>query len=66
MARKEASNEMSLEKRQEIFLVVANAQESGKSIADAREQTAKQFDVPEATVKLIEAEGADNDWPPLA
>lgn len=66
MARKEASGEMSLEKRQEIFMVVANAQESGKSIADAREATAKQFDVPEATVKLIENEGADNDWPPLA
>lgn len=66
MARKDAAPEMPLEKRQEIFLVVANAQESGQSIAEAREATAKQFDVPEATVKLIEAEGADNDWPPLA
>ena len=65
MARKDAAPAMPIEKRQEIFLVVAAAQESGQSVAAAREATAKQFSVPEATVKQIEAEGADNDWPPL-
>ncbi len=65
MARKDADPAVPIEKRKEIFLAVANAQESGQTIAAARLATAKQFAVPEAVVKSIEAEGADNDWPPL-
>ena len=64
MPRKEAPA-MPIEKRQEIFLAVASAQESGQTVAAARQATAKQFAVTEAIVKSIEAEGADNDWPPL-
>lgn len=66
MARKEAEHPLPVEKRREIFLTVAQAQDEGQSVEQARHATAKKYAVTEAQVKAIEAEGADNDWPPLA
>ena len=66
MPRSDTLNPVPLEKRQEIFLAVVEAQDQGLSVEDARDHTAKLFAVTPAQVKAIESEGVDNEWPPLS
>ncbi len=54
-----------LERRQQIFLTLVEAQDRGLSVAESRAEAAKQHGVEESDVKSIEREGLDNGWPPL-
>ena len=65
VARKEAETALPLEKRQEIFLSVVEAQDKGMSVEQSRVAATKRFAVTESQVKAIEREGLDNEWPPL-
>ncbi len=53
------------DRRREIFAALVAAQDSGLSVAASREKAAAAHKVDAATVKVIEAEGMKNEWPPL-
>jgi Mg2+/Co2+ transporter CorC len=53
------------ERRKEIFLALVNAQDQQLSVADSRRQIEGQFGVSESQVRQIEREGMQNQWPPL-
>ena len=55
-----------IEQRQSIFLAVVQAQDEGMSVAASRAEAAKRYSVTEAQIKEIEAEGLDQQWPPLS
>ena len=63
MATKDES--ISLEQRKAIFLALVEFQDSGETPKQSRTTVAKKFDIPESTVKEIEKEGEENEWPPL-
>jgi hypothetical protein len=61
----EPTDELTLERRQAIFLALVESQDAGLSPTDSRTQIAKQFSVTVAQVKEIEKEGLAEQWPPL-
>jgi hypothetical protein len=52
--------------RMEIFLALVEAQDSQMTVAQSRKTIAERFGVSERRVRLIEQEGLDGCWPPLA
>ena len=60
-----SSDQLPEPQRREIFLALVQAQDRGISVADSRQQTAKQFGISMDAVVRIEREGMDNEWPPL-
>jgi hypothetical protein len=65
MSEYETSEDLSEERRREIFLALVDAQDNEMSVADSRKAIAERFGLSEAQVRQIEREGLDNDWPPL-
>jgi hypothetical protein len=57
--------DVALERRQEVFRVVVEAQDRGETVAASRTAAARQFSLTEEQVKAIEREGLANEWPPL-
>lgn len=56
---------LSVSQRKAIFRSLIDAQDAGQTVADSRKAVASQYGVSEETVKRIETEGSDKDWPPL-
>jgi hypothetical protein len=65
MARRASASPIPLDRRQEIFLALVEAQDKGASVVDSRTDTAKKFEVSPNQIQEIEREGLENDWPPL-
>lgn len=53
------------EKRKEIFLALVKQQDREVPVVKSRADVAKRFGISVEQVRSIEAEGLDNDWPPL-
>jgi hypothetical protein len=53
------------EKRREIFLALVKQQDRDVPVVKSRADVAKRFGISIEQVRRIEAEGLDNDWPPL-
>jgi len=53
------------DRRKEIFLALVEAQDQAMDVAQSRKLVAERFGIGESQVRLIEREGMDNDWPPL-
>jgi hypothetical protein len=49
----------------ELFQAVVETQDSGVDTVLTRRRIAKQFGVTERTVRRIEDEGLEGQWPPL-
>jgi hypothetical protein len=64
MATHEA-NDLSVERRKEIFLSLVSTQDKGVTVLQSRMLISQQFNVSDAQVRQIEREGIDNEWPPL-
>jgi hypothetical protein len=60
-----AWKKLSVEQRKAIFRSLIEAQDAGQSVTDSRKAVAEQYGVSEETVKRVETEGGDKDWPPL-
>ena len=60
----QAANDLSDEKRKELFAALVNLQDSGVGVAESRAFVAGQYGVNVAVVN-IEKEGSDSGWPPL-
>jgi hypothetical protein len=67
LAVSESENETVIpeEKRREIFLALVKQQDRDVSVPKSRAEIAKRFNITVDQVREIEAEGLDNDWPPL-
>jgi hypothetical protein len=53
------------ERRKEIFFALVAAQDHDVGVANSRKQIEERFGVSEAQVRQIEREGLQNQWPPL-
>ncbi len=60
-----AQQELSEERRKEIFLALVTAQDGQISVAQSRVAIGGQFSLSESQVRQIEREGLDKQWPPL-
>jgi hypothetical protein len=60
-----AQQELSEEKRKEVFLALVNAQDGQVSVAQSRLSVAGQFSLSDRQIRQIEREGLDKQWPPL-
>ena len=58
------TNELPETKRREIFEALVLAQDR-VSVAQSRNEMARQFGVTEGQIRQIEREGLDHGWPPL-
>ncbi len=53
------------EQRRAIFRALLDAQDAGASVRQSRADVAGRFGVSEELVREVEAEGIDQQWPPL-
>jgi hypothetical protein len=60
-----AEQHLNEERRKEIFLALVDAQDHEMTVSQSRSIIAQRFQVSEGTVREIEREGLDNNWPPL-
>ena len=65
MTRQDDEHQLPLERRMELFQAVVETQDSGVDTVLTRRRIAKQFGVTERTVRRIEDEGLEGQWPPL-
>ena len=59
------SEQLSENRRKELFLALVDAQDHEMSVAQSRTLMAQRFGVDESQVRLIEREGMELEWPPL-
>ena len=59
------SEQISEDRRKEIFLAVVDAQDHDMDVAQSRRVVVQRFGVSESQVRQIEREGMDRQWPPL-
>jgi hypothetical protein len=59
------SDQISEDRRKEIFLAVVDAQDHDMDVAQSRRVVVQRFGVSESQVRQIEREGMDRQWPPL-
>jgi DNA-directed RNA polymerase sigma subunit (sigma70/sigma32) len=52
-------------RRKEIFLALVEAQDHEMDVAQSRKFIAERFGISENSVRQIEREGLDGQWPPL-
>jgi hypothetical protein len=55
----------SLEQRMQIFRALVEAQDRKLNVRQSRKAVADEFGISEKTIKQIEDEGIDQQWPPL-
>ena len=65
MTRQDDEHQLPLERRMELFQAVVETQDSGVDTVVTRRRIAKRFGVTERTVRRIEDEGLEGQWPPL-
>lgn len=66
MSRHQPPEDLSQERRMEIFQALADEQDLYEfPIQQARERIARRFDITEATLREIEQEGREKLWPPF-
>ena len=65
MIQEKEIEQLSEDRRKEIFLALVDAQDREMGVAQSRGFVVQRFNVSESRVRLIEREGMDNKWPPL-
>jgi hypothetical protein len=65
MIQEPNNQELTEDRRKEIFHALVDAQDHGTDVADSRKLVVQRFGVSEGQVRQIEREGMDNQWPPL-
>jgi hypothetical protein len=63
----QATNDQQLteDRRKEIFFALVDAQDHEIDVANSRRLIVQRFGVSESQVRQIEREGMENQWPPL-
>jgi len=57
--------ELTEDRRKEIFFALVDAQDHEVDVADSRRLMVQRFGVSESQVREIERQGMENEWPPL-
>ena len=65
MTQQDTVDSIPLERRQEIFLDVVEAQDTGMSVEKSRNEITRKYAVTVDQLKSIEKEGLAKQWPPL-
>jgi hypothetical protein len=58
--------ELSEQVSKEIFLALVEEQDAGAPPAMSKEIVAKRFGISQDQLRLVERQGLDGEWPPLA
>lgn len=62
---KQVSDELTEERRKELFAALVRAQDDGLTPKESRASVAKEFGVAVEDVCEVEEEGLDRNWPPF-
>jgi hypothetical protein len=65
MPQDNGDEQLSEDRRKELFLALVDAQDHEMSVAQSRTLMTQRFGVNESQVRLIELEGMEHEWPPL-
>jgi hypothetical protein len=65
MTQDNVVEQLSEDRRKEIFLALVEAQDHEMSVVQSRQLMTQRFGVNEGQVRLIEREGLELQWPPL-
>jgi len=65
MTQDNAVNQLTENRRKEIFLAIVEAQDHEMDVAQSRKFVGQRFEVSESQVRQIEREGMALQWPPL-
>jgi hypothetical protein len=65
MTQDQGSEQLSEERRKEIFLALVDAQDHDLDVPQSRQLVVQRFGVSDSQVRQIEREGMENQWPPL-
>jgi hypothetical protein len=65
MTPHKGDEQLSEDRRKEIFLALVDAQDHEMSVAQSRNLMVQRFGVNESQVRQIEREGMELNWPPL-
>jgi hypothetical protein len=52
-------------RRWKAFQTLVGARDAGTEVVESRAEVARRFDVTEAQVRPVQAEGSEREWPPL-
>jgi hypothetical protein len=65
MMQDKGDEQLSEDRRKEVFLALVDAQDHEMDVAPSRSLVAQRFGVSENQVREIEREGIELQWPPL-
>jgi hypothetical protein len=65
MNQVQGNEQLSEERRKEIFLALVDAQDHKMDVPQSRKLVVQRFGVSERQVRQIEREGMEKQWPPL-
>jgi hypothetical protein len=57
---------LTVKQRKSIFHALVETQDTGIPVPESKKQVASKFRLTREQLDLIEKEGLDKDWPPLA
>jgi DNA-directed RNA polymerase sigma subunit (sigma70/sigma32) len=57
---------LTVKQRKVIFHALVEAQDRGNGVVESKKQVAAEYHITREQLDLIEKEGLDKDWPPLA
>jgi hypothetical protein len=57
---------LTVSQRKSIFHALVETQDSGVSVSESKKKVAADYHLSREQLDLIEKEGLDKDWPPLA
>ena len=66
MAQESGDEQLSEDRRKEVFLALVDAQDHEMNVAQSRTLVAQRFGVSVSLVRQIEREGIELQWPPLS
>lgn len=65
MIQDQATDQLSEDRRKEIFQALVDAQDHEMDVAQSRKFVVQHFGISDGQVRQIEREGMDRQWPPL-
>ena len=57
---------LTVKQRKSIFHALVETQDSGVGVIESKKKVAAKYHITREQLELIEKEGLDKDWPPLA
>lgn len=57
---------LTVQERKAIFRALVTAQDEKSNVRESYEKVTEHYEISQEQLKLIEEEGLENEWPPLA